>query len=126
MAGWAEFLKETNQYYGVDMSVLSDGFRDEQRDYYLATSSWMDIHPSQLLGPPSRFKEYDLLTVTIEELAQPLKVWGRWDALPGVLAVSLMTHLWPPTPSLAMRTDAGAEMRPQDIAEMRILCMAAK
>lgn len=43
-------------------------------EYYLQTSAWADVHPSQLLGPPCLVKEYDLLQVSLEELAAPLQV----------------------------------------------------
>jgi len=43
----------------------------------LETSAWADVHPSQLLGPPAQLKCYDLLTVTLEELAAPLKARNR-------------------------------------------------
>ncbi len=62
------------QFYGVDMSCLDDRYKREQKEYYLETSAWADVHPSQMLGPPATLKEYDLLTITLEELAQPLRV----------------------------------------------------
>jgi hypothetical protein len=52
----------------VELDCLSDSFRKEQREYYLQTSQWCDVHPSQLLGPGTAFKSYDLGKVTIEEL----------------------------------------------------------
>jgi len=45
-----------------------------QSDYYTATAAWSDVHPSQLAGPGACFKEYDLLTVTLDELKAPLQV----------------------------------------------------
>ncbi|KAG1680824.1 hypothetical protein FOA52_008157 [Chlamydomonas sp. UWO 241] len=54
------------------MAVLSEQFRDEQRDYFLSTSQWTDTHPQQLLGPPSAFKRYDLHTLTLEDLKAPM------------------------------------------------------
>ena len=32
------------------------------------TSAWVDVHPSQVLGSTCLLKEYDLLTVTLEEM----------------------------------------------------------
>ncbi len=52
------------------------GCRREQKEYYSSTAAWTDVHPSQLLGPPTAFKCYDLLTVSLEELKAPLKVGG--------------------------------------------------
>lgn len=83
MEGWAEFSAEMRQYYGVDMSCLDERYRREQKEYYLETSAWADVHPSQMLGPPATLKEYDLLTVTLEELAQPLREKFRMDVLDG-------------------------------------------
>lgn len=54
--------------------LLPQEYRDEQKDYYLSTAAWSDVHPSQLAGPPACIKEYDLLTVTVAELEAPLKV----------------------------------------------------
>lgn len=50
--------------------------RKEQSEYYQQTTSWADVHPSQMIGPPACFKTFDLLTVTVEELKAPLKVGG--------------------------------------------------
>ncbi len=35
MEGWAEFQGEMQRYYGVDISTLSEVFRQEQKEYYL-------------------------------------------------------------------------------------------
>ena len=74
MEGWADFTQDIRNFYGVDMSCLDNCYRREQKEYYLETSAWADIHPSQLLGPVCCFKEYDLLHITLEELAAPLQV----------------------------------------------------
>jgi len=50
------------------MDCLSEYFRKEQKEFYLHTSQWMNVHPQQLLGSPSCFKKYDLHTLTLEEL----------------------------------------------------------
>lgn len=47
-------------YYGVDLGVLTPDYAAEQKDYYLATSAWSEVHPSQLVGSPGVFKTYDL------------------------------------------------------------------
>ena len=82
-------MQDINQYYGVRMDCLSDHFHNEQRDYYLQTSAWVDTHPSQMLGPASCFKRYDLATVTLEELSAPLKVR---PCLPSGLGAFLTTQ----------------------------------
>lgn len=35
MDEWCDFVDETKTYYGVDMSVLSKPFSEEQKKYYL-------------------------------------------------------------------------------------------
>eukprot|EP00197_Chlamydomonas_leiostraca_P014660 CAMPEP_0202867434 /NCGR_PEP_ID=MMETSP1391-20130828/9431_1 /ASSEMBLY_ACC=CAM_ASM_000867 /TAXON_ID=1034604 /ORGANISM="Chlamydomonas leiostraca, Strain SAG 11-49" /LENGTH=379 /DNA_ID=CAMNT_0049547481 /DNA_START=156 /DNA_END=1295 /DNA_ORIENTATION=+ len=72
MESWAEFLHEMQDYYQVDLDVLSDNFRKEQREYYLHTGQWTDVHPQQMLGSPCCFKKYDLHKVTLAELQAPL------------------------------------------------------
>ena len=74
MAGWGEFLGDMQRYYSVSLECLNDEFRQEQQEYFMNTSAWADIHPSQLLGPPACFKHYDLLTVTLQDIAAPLQV----------------------------------------------------
>lgn len=54
--------------FKVDMDCLTDGFCKEQKEYYLHTAQWMNVHPQQLLGSPSCIKKYDLHTLTLEEL----------------------------------------------------------
>lgn len=39
MDDWISFLKETKTYYGVDMSVLTKPFSEEQEKYYLQVRS---------------------------------------------------------------------------------------
>lgn len=74
MGGWANFLGDMQRFYGVNLECLNNEFRQEQQEYFMSTSAWADIHPSQLLGPPACFKRYDLLTVTLDEIAAPLQV----------------------------------------------------
>jgi len=79
MEGWADFVQDIKQYYGVKMDSLSNHYHNEQKDYYLQTSAWVDTHPSQMLGPACCFKEYDLVKVTLKELAAPLQANFRMD-----------------------------------------------
>lgn len=39
MGDWSRFIQETNDQYGVDMRVLNDPYREEQRKYFLQVSS---------------------------------------------------------------------------------------
>lgn len=68
MDDWHYFLKDTKNYYGVDMSVLTKPFSEEQKKYYLQTSMWNNLHPSQVIGTAAIIKEIDCLTVTVEDI----------------------------------------------------------
>ncbi|XP_058112684.1 protein arginine N-methyltransferase PRMT10 [Magnolia sinica] len=68
MSDWHSFLDDTEAYYGVDMSVLTKPFRDEQKKYYLQTSLWNNLHPHQVIGTPAIIKEIDCLTTTVNEI----------------------------------------------------------
>ncbi|PWA97099.1 protein arginine N-methyltransferase PRMT10 [Artemisia annua] len=68
MDDWHGFVKETKTYYGVDMSVLTKPFSEEQKKYYLKNSLWNNLHPNQVVGTPAVLKEIDCLTVTVEDI----------------------------------------------------------
>ncbi|PWA62940.1 protein arginine N-methyltransferase PRMT10 [Artemisia annua] len=68
MDDWHGFVKETRTYYGVDMSVLTKPFSEEQKKYYLKNSLWNNLHPNQVVGTPAVLKEIDCLTVTVEDI----------------------------------------------------------
>ncbi|OVA00495.1 Protein arginine N-methyltransferase [Macleaya cordata] len=68
MDDWYNFAKETKTYYGVDMSVLTKPFGEEQKKYYLQTSIWNNLHPHQVIGVPCIIKEMDCLTATVSEI----------------------------------------------------------
>ena len=44
------------------------------QEYFLNTSAWADINPRQMLGPAVCIKEFDLLTVSQQEIAAPVEV----------------------------------------------------
>ena len=67
-AGWDEFADQTLNTYGVDMRALTETFEQEQTEFFMNTSAWVDVHPSQVLGTTCVLKEYDLHTVTLEEM----------------------------------------------------------
>ncbi|KAK9868859.1 hypothetical protein WJX84_000589 [Apatococcus fuscideae] len=73
MEGWASFTDDMQRYYGVRMDCLNDSFRDEQKQYYQQTAAWADVSPNQLAGRPWCFKQYDLLTVTPQEIIDSFK-----------------------------------------------------
>lgn len=60
LEGWSGFLEEMQTYYNVDLGCLSDAYKEEQRDYYVNTAIWSEVHPSQMVGSPGVFKSYDL------------------------------------------------------------------
>ncbi|CAN6456204.1 unnamed protein product [Victoria cruziana] len=68
MNDWYGFLDETEAYYGVDMSVLTKPFEEEQRKYYLQTSLWNNLHPQQIIGTPVVIKEIDCMTAKIDDI----------------------------------------------------------
>lgn len=68
MDDWHGFLKETKTYYGVDMSVFTKPFSEEQKKYYLQTSLWNNLHPNQVIGTPAIIKEIDCSTATVEDI----------------------------------------------------------
>ena len=79
MRGWGDFIEDMRELYGVEMDCLSEAYRKEQREYYSQTSVWTDVHPSQMMGPPTLIKAYDLKTVTLEELKEPLNAIFEMD-----------------------------------------------
>ncbi|KAA8535047.1 hypothetical protein F0562_030050 [Nyssa sinensis] len=68
MDDWFCFLNETKTYYGVDMSVLTMPYSEEQRKYYLQTSLWNNLHPNQVIGTAAIIKEIDCLTATVNDI----------------------------------------------------------
>lgn len=76
------------------MDCLSEAYRTEQKEYYMNTSAWGNVHPTQLLGPGVCFKKYDLLTVTLDELkvgCSPCGVYyyHTWPAVAVIVVCAL-------------------------------------
>lgn len=69
LADWDGFTLDTQDYYGVDMSTLTDAYCDEQKKYYLQTSLWNNLYPNQIVGSPVIVKEFDCLTATLKDVA---------------------------------------------------------
>ena len=65
---WDGFIETTKENYGVDMSALTSEYEAEQEDFFMNTSQWVDIHPSQELCAPFVLKEFDLNTATLEDI----------------------------------------------------------
>lgn len=70
MDDWHNFVDETTTYYGVDMSVLTKPFAEEQRKYYLQTSMWNNLQPHQVIGTAAVIKEIDCLTATVADIKE--------------------------------------------------------
>ncbi|KAF5725813.1 protein arginine N-methyltransferase PRMT10 [Tripterygium wilfordii] len=68
MDDWHRFLDDTKTSYGVDMSVLTNHFDEEQQRYYLQTSLWKNLHPHQVIGAAAIVKEIDCLTATVADV----------------------------------------------------------
>ncbi|KAL5836082.1 hypothetical protein ACOSQ4_015579 [Xanthoceras sorbifolium] len=68
MDDWYSFVKETKTVYGVDMSVLTKPFSEEQKKYYLQTSMWSNLHPQQVIGTAAAVKEIDCSTATVDDI----------------------------------------------------------
>ncbi|KAF4367118.1 hypothetical protein CsatB_011517 [Cannabis sativa] len=70
MEDWHNFVGSTKSSYGVDMSILSKPFSEEQKKYYLQTSLWSNLHPNQVIGSPAIIKEIDCLTVSVNDILE--------------------------------------------------------
>ncbi|EOY30965.1 Arginine methyltransferase 10 isoform 1 [Theobroma cacao] len=70
MDDWFGFIEDTKNYYGVEMSVLTKPFSEEQEKYYLQTSLWSNLHPHQVIGTAAVIKEIDCLTATVNDILQ--------------------------------------------------------
>ncbi|XP_022749731.1 protein arginine N-methyltransferase PRMT10-like isoform X2 [Durio zibethinus] len=70
MDDWYGFLEDTKNYYGVDISVLTRPFSEEQEKYYLQTSLWSNLHPHQVIGTAAVIKEIDCRTATVNDILQ--------------------------------------------------------
>lgn len=88
MVDWDAFVQDTQDYYGVDMSVLTDPFQEEQKKYYLQTVLWNNLHPTQIVGTPVIVKEFDCRTATLHDVASvhssfQMRLWESGMKLSG-------------------------------------------
>jgi protein arginine N-methyltransferase 1 len=67
MADWNDFTQTTSQVYGVDMDVLTKHYEREQKEYYLLSSRWRELHSDDLLAEPAMVKHLDMITCTIQD-----------------------------------------------------------
>ncbi|KAF0687366.1 Aste57867_20889 [Aphanomyces stellatus] len=69
MDEWTMFVAETKDLWGVDMSCLGNAFRQEQEQYSLKTSQFVELSPQDVIGDEVAIKYLDLNTCTIEDVA---------------------------------------------------------
>eukprot|EP00466_Bigelowiella_natans_P012146 jgi/Bigna1/68852/fgenesh1_pg.7_\ len=65
---WSTFLQLARNKYMVDMNVLTPSYHKELADYYYNTAMCVNLHPEQLMGEATSVIEWDLHTITLEEL----------------------------------------------------------
>ncbi|XP_044463006.1 protein arginine N-methyltransferase PRMT10-like [Mangifera indica] len=70
MDDWYSFVQDTKSSYGVDMSVLTKPFSEEQEKYYLQTSLWSNLHPRQVIGTAAIVKEIDCSIATVNDVLE--------------------------------------------------------
>jgi len=64
---WNDYLANSKKQYGVDMSILTEEYEKEQRDYYLTSSYWVQLDHDAILAPPIIVKTLDLAVCTLED-----------------------------------------------------------
>jgi protein arginine N-methyltransferase 1 len=67
MGDWSEFVETTKSTYGVNMSVLSNDFEREQKEYYLLSSRWSELNPAAIMAEPQIVKTLDMHVCTVED-----------------------------------------------------------
>jgi PRMT5 arginine-N-methyltransferase. len=67
MGEWAQFAETTKATYGVDMSVLTQAYEREQREYFLLSSRWAELPRNAVMAPPAMVKRLDMITCTLED-----------------------------------------------------------
>jgi hypothetical protein len=70
---WNNFVEDVQAYYDVDLSCITKEYESEQREYLHQTASWSDVHPGNLLGKSAVIKEFDLRTISLEEVKGPIR-----------------------------------------------------
>eukprot|EP00557_Chaetoceros_sp_GSL56_P000156 CAMPEP_0176501038 /NCGR_PEP_ID=MMETSP0200_2-20121128/13932_1 /TAXON_ID=947934 /ORGANISM="Chaetoceros sp., Strain GSL56" /LENGTH=422 /DNA_ID=CAMNT_0017899867 /DNA_START=229 /DNA_END=1497 /DNA_ORIENTATION=- len=67
MGEWSQFAETTKSTYGVDMSVLTQAYEREQREYFLLSSRWAELPRNAIMAPPALVKRLDMITCTLED-----------------------------------------------------------
>ena len=69
MLEWANFTREMNEYYDLDMSSLDAPFKKEQKEYFIYTSLWTELDPHHVVGRPFAVKKLNLNSCTLADAA---------------------------------------------------------
>ena len=67
MVEWNEYLINLKKQYGVDMSVLTEEYDKEQKEYYLMSSHYVHLDDDVILAEPVVVKTLDLTVCTLED-----------------------------------------------------------
>jgi protein arginine N-methyltransferase 1 len=67
MGEWDQFSETTKSTYGVDMSVLSENYEREQKEYFLLSSRWAELPRDSVMAPPAAVKHLDMITCTLAD-----------------------------------------------------------
>jgi len=67
MGDWINFVRSTQETYGVSMDCLTNNFERESKEYYMLSSRWSELMPEAVLAEPVPLKVFDMATCTLEE-----------------------------------------------------------
>jgi protein arginine N-methyltransferase 1 len=120
MGDWFEFADATKTLYGVDMSVLEKNYEREQKEYYLLSSRWAELHTDSVLANPVVVKHLDMCTCTLADSKGILAgdrdadfdfdISGDYDEMNGPVTISGFAGWF--TADFKSRTDAGGTAAP--------------
>jgi protein arginine N-methyltransferase 1 len=66
---WDDFVANTHENYGIDLSCMNGEYEDEQKDHYLNTSAWVDIKPQQKVSNVFTLASFDLNKCTMADIS---------------------------------------------------------
>jgi protein arginine N-methyltransferase 1 len=64
---WTKFTEEMQEYYGIDMSSLSEPYHKEQVEYYIYSSLWTELRNEHVIGQPTIIKRLNLNKCTLAD-----------------------------------------------------------
>jgi protein arginine N-methyltransferase 1 len=67
MRDWETFAWEMMSLYNFDVSGVSDAYAEEQEEYYVGSSAWIELQPAQILGQAVAIKTLDLNTCSLTD-----------------------------------------------------------